>query len=117
MAPDDASAWHARPGQHPPRPLIERYREVAQLSREMLDAARRDDWDEVARLEQRCKGLIEHLKRAAMVEPLNAAEQRRRIALLREILQDDAQIRIRAEPWLLELERLIGVTRRTKSEG
>jgi flagellar protein FliT len=114
MPPDDGSAWHARG--RPARPLIERYREIAQLSREMLLAARREDWNEVARLEADCQLLIEQLKRAAMIEPLNADEQRRRIALLREILQDDGQIRMRAEPWLLELERLLGATRRPKAD-
>ena len=116
MTPDDGSAWLGRGGPQSP-PLIERYHEVAQLSRAMLAAARREDWDEVARLETVCQGAIEQLKRAAMIEPLNALEQRRRVALLREILQDDAQIRIRAEPWLLELERLLGVTRRTQHGG
>jgi len=116
MTPDDGSALNARGGPSS-RPLIERYQEVAQLSREMLGAARRGDWDEVARLEAVCESAIEQLKRAALVEPLNASEQRRRIALLREILQDDAQIRVRAEPWLLELEKLLGVTRRVKRDG
>jgi flagellar protein FliT len=116
MAPDDGSAWPGRRGQEPRR-LIARYQEVAQLSREMLAAARREDWNEVARLETSCQSRIEQLKRAAMIEPLNAIEQQRRIELLREILQDDAQIRARAEPWLLELERLLGVPRRTKPEG
>ena len=40
-----------------------------------------------------------------------------RVELLRDILQDDAQIRLRAEPWLLELERLIGMPRRAKPPG
>jgi flagellar protein FliT len=116
VAPDDGRAWHERSGRQA-RPLIERYREIAQLSRAMLAAARREDWDGVARLEADCQRLIGELKRAAMIEPLNAAEQRRRIALLREILQDDAQIRMRAEAWLLELERLLGAPRRAKTDG
>ena len=108
MAPDDG---HRLPGRAEcgPRRLIERYEEVARLSREMLEAAHREDWDGVARLEAQCKAQIVQLKRAAMIEPLSEFEQRRRIELLRAILRDDAQIRRRAEPWLLELERLIGM--------
>jgi flagellar protein FliT len=112
MAPDDGSAWHTAPG-GASRRLIERYQEVAQLSRDMLAAAHREDWDELARLEARCRDRIERLKRAARVEPLSAVEQQRRIELLRDILQADAQIRVRAEPWLLELERLFGMPRGT----
>jgi len=108
MAPDDGNAWLGCSGAES-RPLIEHYRDIARLSREMLVAAHRGDWDEVARLEASCRGLIEHLKRAALTGPLNAVEQQRRIELLREILRDDAQIRMRAEPWLVELERLIGL--------
>jgi len=111
MTPDDGNAWQA--GARPEsRRLIERYQEVAQLSRGMLAAANRKDWDEVGRLEARCRVQIDELKRAAMIEPLSAFEQQRRIELLREILRHDAQIRVRAEPWLLELERLIGLPRR-----
>jgi flagellar protein FliT len=94
--------------------LIERYQEVAQASRDMLAAARREDWREVTRLEARCSELIARLKHAAMVESLGAFEQQRRVELLREILDDDAQIRVRAEPWLLEFERLLGLPRRAR---
>jgi flagellar protein FliT len=94
------------------RPLIERYEEVAQLSRDMLVAAHLEDWDQVERLEARCQLLIGHLKQVSVVVQLSADEQRRRVQLLRDILQHDAQIRVRAEPWLLELERLIGVALR-----
>jgi flagellar protein FliT len=110
MAPDDGSAWQPD-ASHASRRLIERYQEVAQLSRDMLAAAHREDWAEVARLETQCRQRIEGLKRATTVEPLNAIEQQRRIELLRDILRADAQIRRRAEPWLLELERLVGVSR------
>ncbi|HEX4586270.1 MAG TPA: flagellar protein FliT [Burkholderiaceae bacterium] len=109
MAPDDGAAWPGRAEQQSRR-LIERYQEVAQVSGDMLAAAHREDWEEVARLGARCRILIGQLKRAALSEALSEAEQERRLKLLREILQDDAQIRMRSEPWLLELERLIGMT-------
>ena len=111
MAPDDGNGWPQR-AEAQSRRLIDRYEEVAQLSRDMLAAAHREDWDHVARLEARCRLLIDHLKRVSKIEPLSPDEQHRRIELLRDILQDDAQIRARAEPWLRELERLIGAARR-----
>src|SRR6266566_452586 len=97
MAPDDGSGWAGRAEQRS-GPLIERYREV------------------VVRLEARCRILIGHLKEAALAEPLSPVDQQRRIELLRDILQDDAQIRLRAEPWVLELERLIGIKRAGPSD-
>jgi flagellar protein FliT len=87
-------------------PLIECYERIAQASHEMLAAARHGDWDGVARLESTCRALIAELRQASARDRLGLREQRRRIALLREILADDAEIRARAEPWLQQLERL-----------
>ena len=87
-------------------PLLEHYERIAQASHEMLAAARHGDWEGVARLESTCRALIAELRQAAARDRLGVREQRRRIALLREILADDAEIRVRAEPWLQQLERL-----------
>lgn len=105
-APDDGRALGVRAPGGAPR-LIQRYEAIAQASRRMLSAARSEDWDEVARLEDRCRDLIAELKAANRTEHLGASEQRRRIELLRGILADDAEIRARAEPWLRQLERLV----------
>jgi flagellar protein FliT len=108
MAPDDGQPLHGVHGRGPAR-LIDRYQEVARLSRAMLEAAHKGDWDAVVRLEGLCRLQIGELKRVALGEPLSAEEQQRRIELLRDMLRDDAQIRRRAEPWLLELERMVGL--------
>lgn len=87
--------------------LLQRYETLAQISRRMLDASRDDDWTQVARLERRCVQLIDELKAALKLASLSAAEQRQRIAYLRSILADDAEIRARAEPWLTQLEKMV----------
>ena len=87
--------------------LIDCYEQIAQASHEMLAAARHGDWDSVARLEAACRGLICELQVQAASQRLGAGEQRRRLALLRSILADDAEIRDRSEPWLRELEKLL----------
>jgi flagellar protein FliT len=103
--PDDGNLQRARTGGA--TGLIERYEAIAAVSRQMLAAARADDWTEVARLEACCRELIAELKQLARSQRLSVAEQRRRIELLRGILADDAEIRLRAEPWLRQLERLL----------
>ncbi len=105
-APDDGGGIAARASNGAPR-LIQRYEAIAQASRRMRSAARSEDWDEVARLQDRCRDLIAELKAAHRTERLSAPEQRRRIELLRGILADDAEIRARAEPWQRQLERLV----------
>lgn len=102
MPPDDGYfAGHARWS------LIEHYEAIAAASRQMLEAARADDWDEVARQEARCRTLIGGLKRATASGALARADRRQRLALLRTILADDAEIREIAEPWLKEIEALL----------
>jgi flagellar protein FliT len=90
------------------RGLIGHYESIARASRSMLEAARQGDWPEVEKIELKCLELIEGLKRAAAHEALGTSEKVRRVAILRAILEDDAQIRLRAEPWLRDLEYFLG---------
>lgn len=93
------------PSSHPR--LIDRYEEIARASRRMCDAACAENWEAVHRIEARCRRLIGRLASAHLTERLSAEEDRRRIALLRGILADDAKIRERTEPWLRQIERLL----------
>lgn len=112
MAPEDL-----RPHLHPittqrlgvtsRQSLIQRYEDLAQISRAMLVAARANDWGRVEALEMQCGDQIEELKAALKQESLSLNEQWQRIAVLRRILDDDAEIRARSEPWLAQLELLV----------
>ena len=86
---------------------IGHYEAIAASSRRMLDAARREDWDEVAREEDACRALILALKRAhaAGTTPIG---RRQKLALMRAMLADDAEVRELAEPWLARLQTLLG---------
>jgi len=97
----------ANPDGARPQGLIHHYEAIARESRSMLEAAHRGDWHEVDRIEQRCREMIAGLRQASRADALGDGENVRRMALLRAILQDDAQIRRRAEPWLRELEALL----------
>jgi len=97
--------------------LIRRYEEIAGASRSMLEAAHRGDWAAVEQLEGRCREMIAALKLAARSETLSNDEKSRRVSLLRAILKDDAQIRMRAEPWLRDLENFLGAAAQTESSG
>jgi flagellar protein FliT len=87
--------------------LIEHYEAIAAASRRMLDAARRGDWDQVGREEDRCRTLISGLKRADAAGYASIG-RRQRLAVLRTVLADDAEIRELSEPWLKQLEALLG---------
>ncbi len=96
--------------------LLQHYEAIAQASCAMLAAARADDWIEVERQEERCCALIAVLKAAAdsPAAPLNAADDARRMQLLRRILSDDASIRGHGEPWLAPIAPYISTARAAK---
>ena len=92
--------------------LLQHYEAIAQASCTMLAAACAGDWSEVARQEERCSALISVLKASGeRAAPLNATDDARRMALLRQILTDDALIRGHAEPWLQPIVPLITTPR------
>lgn len=88
--------------------VIEHYEAIAAASRHMLDAARAGNWDEVGRKEEHCRALIGRLKRTQPDGSIASGVRRVRFALLRAILADDAEIRELSEPWLKQLEALLG---------
>lgn len=112
--PDDGRSA-AAPGKG--AALIRHYEAIAAASRAMLAAARSDDWDRVAQLEDECRALIRQLQAAAATASLGRAEQRRRVQLLREMLADDAEVRDRSEPWLRQLESVFAGAARRGGRG
>jgi flagellar protein FliT len=78
-----------------------------------LQAARAGDWDQVVKLEGACVLLISQLKAAAREVPLAQDEARVKSRIMQRILVNDAEIRHLAEPWLHELDEILGRRRRT----
>lgn len=90
--------------------MLATYETLSELSGSMLMAARQGEWDHLAALEQRCKGYVGSLMQATPVR-LSEPEQRAKVAIIRTILQNDAQIRALTEPRLHELEERLGMMR------
>lgn len=85
--------------------LIDYYKAIEDSSAKMLDAARKEDWDGVVRFEGTCAVLIEQLRHRAQSEQLDAVQRTEKTKIMQRILQNDAQIRYLAEPWLHHLEQ------------
>lgn len=90
--------------------ILSTYQTLSELTDTMLTAARSDEWDRLAVLEQRCKHYVDHLAQAAPVK-MNTNEQSTKIAIIRTILQNDAKIRALAEPRMHELQQRLSMTR------
>lgn len=85
--------------------LIDYYRALEAASVSMLEAAKKDDWDGVVRLEGTCAVLIEQLRFASTTQELPAEQRAEKSGIMRRILANDAQIRYLAEPWMGHFEK------------
>lgn len=85
--------------------LIDYYKAIEDSSAQMLEAAKAEDWDGVVRYEGACAVLIEQLRHQARREELDEASRIEKSRIMRRILNNDAQIRYLAEPWLAHCER------------
>jgi flagellar protein FliT len=87
--------------------LIDFYKAIENSSAKMLDAARSEDWDQVVRFEGACAVLIEQLRDRATSEQLAPEQRVEKTRIMQRILNNDAQIRYLAEPWLMHCEQSI----------
>ena len=90
--------------------MLSTYEALSELTTTMLAAARRGEWDQLATLEEHCRGHVSSLMQAKPVT-LNETEQRAKIAIIRAILQNDAKIRSFTEPHMHQLQERISMAR------
>jgi flagellar protein FliT len=87
-----------------PQMLIDYYKAIEDSSAKMLEAAKAEDWEGVMRFEGACAVLIEQLRARAHSEELDAQSRAEKTKIMCRILNNDAQIRYLAEPWLAHFE-------------
>lgn len=87
--------------------LLSYYEAIERASADMLDAARRGNWDEVVRLEGACAVLISQLKSVAAGGRLPPAHAQLKSRIMQRILVNDAEIRNLAEPWLEDIDQML----------
>jgi flagellar protein FliT len=94
------------------------YESIGLLSRTMVMAAERADWESLEAAERICGLVIERIDAygdaAALLGP---GGRRKRLAILRDVLQDDATIRRHTEPGLARVERLLAPAARRGRGG
>lgn len=88
--------------------VIGYYESIGRLSRTMVAAAEQSDWESLAAAERIAGLLIERIEAFGDAEAQLAPDaRRRRLAILRGVLQDDAQIRRCTEPSLARIDGLL----------
>ena len=88
--------------------LLSYYEAIEKASADMLLAARCGNWEQVIKLEGACVLLISQLKHAARNAPLNNQESQLKSRIMQRILVNDAEIRNLAEPWIEDLDQMLG---------
>ena len=83
------------------------YRQIADLSEQMVAAARENDWDTLVELERSVAALRDQLQRMGdeILDSDSTADKRR---LIQKILADDAEVRRHTEPWVEHVRRFLG---------
>jgi len=90
--------------------LLGYYEAIETASHDMLNAARKGDWDTVVKLEGACAVLIAQLKHASESRTLGRDERALKSRIMQRILFNDAEIRTLTEPWLNDLSRMMGAS-------
>ena len=88
--------------------LIDYYKAIEGASRQMLEAAQIENWDDVVRLEGVCAVLIEQLRAESKRQDLPKESKAEKQRIMLSILRHDAEIRQLAEPWLADLDHMLG---------
>ena len=89
-------------------PLMDNYEALSDLMGRMRIAASQAQWDDLVVLEQQCSQRVKSMQEHEAAPPLNEAARQRRIALIRKMLADDAEIRSHTQPWMEKLQRGMG---------
>ena len=86
------------------------YEAIQTLTSDMLAAASNADWDQLEVLEQQVSAHVAALKANEEKVVLESAGRLRKVALIKQILEDDRKIRDLTMPWMAHLTKLISST-------
>lgn len=90
------------------------YEAVAKLTNQMLQAAQKQDWDQLTNLEHSCAQHVAMLKVVQDVAPLTRDARERKVASIKSILADDREIRNLVSPWMARLNSMINSSQMEK---
>mgnify|MGYP001558115120 FL=1 len=86
--------------------ILEEYQRLSDITGKMREAAIAGEWDELITLERRCSHEVASLKPPDTI-PVDDAERRMKVSLIKKMLADDKAIRERTEPWMLQLQQIM----------
>ncbi|XLZ70202.1 flagellar protein FliT [Massilia sp. SR12] len=90
--------------------VLTAYSAMAALTKQMVAAATAADWDGLEGLEQQVAAHVAVLRDQEATATLNAGERQQKLGLIKQMLDDDRQIRDLTMPWMAQLSKLINNT-------
>lgn len=99
----------------PPMPSqIDTYQDMSALSAQMVEAASANDWNRLVDLERAVVALRDTLTAAEDNAGLSEQELAVKAALIRRILDDDAEVRRYTEPWMEHVRQFLGSSQKKR---
>lgn len=108
-------AYADAPGGSPAARFLACHDAILRLARDMHGAARVGDWKRVALLQGDYSAHVEQLRQADDGPALTPAQHTRRLALLQDILEEDAALRALLAPAVEAARRRLDTTRRRQA--
>ena len=89
--------------------ILSIYESMQELTGQMLLAAADSDWDQVVELERRCSAHVQTLREQEQTQgqAMQGASRDKKVAILKQLLSDDRQIRDLAMPWMARLSAMM----------
>ncbi|MDR1310508.1 MAG: flagellar protein FliT [Burkholderiaceae bacterium] len=94
--------------------ILSTYRRLSGIMGTMALAAGAGEWDRLEALEQQSAACMDVLRASDRNEILSDGERQEKMAMIRQILEDDRKIRDAAEPRLKQLSDLIASSRNAR---
>lgn len=87
--------------------VLDNYEYLSGITGQMRDAANQGEWDHLVELEQQCSQRVQLMKAQQPAPSSDEETRKRKVALIKKILADDAEIRNRTEVWMEQLQRIM----------
>lgn len=91
------------------------YEALGTVSRNMVEAARANDWDRLAELDAEMTATREAIASQPESGVLDDAALLRRAALITAILENNREVRRHVEPWMQSVRKMLGSGQRERS--
>ena len=88
--------------------IMQHYEKALEVTRAMLDAAQKSDWDQLVTLEKERGALVDRLRVIDGDPGGDPAVRERKRNIIQEIMTCDEQVQILTQDWMRELREVLG---------